>query len=124
MPPIRSWNVRLRMRALSEYTAAPLEFVPLVNLTNDTSISGGAMFLTAVNFRPAAGVNGGSIEGCWWSSQGEISPTEPSLNLLGSGCEDFFNDAFGFGFFSKIFHNDNSGMHTKLVISDMHVKLL
>ena len=111
LPPLKTWNVRFRMNSLRDYVAAPLEFVPLVNISDDARISGGSLFQTTVNFRPGKkAANGGSIEGCWWSSQGEISKHEPSLNLLGTGCEDFFNDAFGFGFFSKIFHNDNSGL--------------
>ena len=72
------------------------------------------------------GMSGGSIEGCWFSSQhfhGSVSANASvpsriddlgapggSRMLLGTGLEDYFNNAFGFGWFSKIYHNDNSGL--------------
>ena len=109
MPPLRSWNVQLRLQKLESHVAQPLEFVPVLAL-NDSVVTGGAVFMTTAGWR---GLGGYSIEGCWFASSNysgskgglrnstavvrSLGPPADTRMLLGTGLEDFFNDAFGFG---------------------------
>jgi hypothetical protein len=99
MPPLRSWNVQLRQQKLEGHTAQPLEFVPVLAL-NDSTVSGGAVFMTTAGWR---GMGGHSIEGCWFASSNytgrggalqnntarvrDLGPPADTRMLLGTGLE-------------------------------------
>ena len=76
------------------------------------NVSGGALFMTTVGFRPGKGSRGMDWDGgCWWALTDGASALEPGKAMLvGTGIEDFFNSGFAFGFFGKTFHNDLSGL--------------
>lgn len=120
MPPIKSWNVRLRMQKLDSFVAKPLAYVPLANIsTADPQVTGGALFMSTVNWRQREGlaastssrVRGGSVEGCWWALTTPQSELKSGMALpLGSGVEDFYGDSYGFGYWSKVYHTQVSGL--------------
>merc|ERR1712060_807639 len=76
------------------------------------NITGGALFLTTVGFRPGERSRGLDWDGgCWWALTDGNAALEPGkAMLLGTGIEDFFNSGFAFSFFGKTFHNDLSGL--------------
>jgi hypothetical protein len=168
LPPLKSYNVQLRLLKNTAYQSDHLEFVPLVNISRWTApsataaaaapagqssssssgaethhlsgsstdrldeiigggggsgnstggphavlnITGGALFLTTVGFRPGKGARGMDWDGgCWWALTNSKAALEPGkAMLLGTGIEDFFNSGFAFSFFGKTFHNDLSGL--------------
>jgi len=120
MPPIKSWNVRLRLLKLESFPVKPLDFVPLANISiDDPDVTGGALFMTTTNWRAGTleaglaspNVQGGSIEGCWWALLSPDQELKPGMATpMGSGIEDYFGDSYGFGYFSKIYHSDISGL--------------
>ena len=93
LPPLKSYNVQLRLLKNEAYSSNHLEFVPLVNISRASAaaamprssaaaaatpgaatgphavlnISGGALFLTTVGFRPGYHARGMDWDGgCWW----------------------------------------------------------
>jgi hypothetical protein len=128
LPPLKSYNVQLRLLKNTAYNSEHLEFVPLANISRwqpgstsraaatatsqDLNVTGGALFLATVGFRPGKGSRGLDWGGgCWWALTNKGAALEPGkAMLLGTGIEDFFNSGFAFSFFGKTFHNDLSGL--------------
>lgn len=133
LPPLKTYNVQLRLLKNTAYSSDHLEFVPLVNISRWTSsfggtggehgltaggpsavlnVTGGALFLSTVGFRPGKHSRGLDWDGgCWWALTNAHAALEPGkAMLLGTGIEDFFNSGFAFSFFGKTFHNDLSGL--------------
>lgn len=98
-----------------------VEFIPIVNLSQWTpnsapntdatarvaeaayNITGGALFLTTINYRPGKGSRGLDWGGgCYWALTDAEAALEPGkATLIGTGIEDYFNCGFAFGFFGK-----------------------
>eukprot|EP00729_Bicosta_minor_P004501 gene4501-32576_t len=76
------------------------------------NITGGALFLTTIGYRPGKDSRGLDWDGgCYWALTDGDAALEPGkATLVGTGIEDYFNSGFAFGFFAKYFHNDHSGL--------------
>lgn len=126
LPPLKQYDVRLRLLKNTAYQSSHQEFVPLANISRwapgapapagphaALNVTGGALFMTTVNFRPYAkgryGLDWGG--GCWWVlTDGAAALAPGKAMLVGTGIEDYFNSGFAFGFFAKTFHNSLSGL--------------
>jgi hypothetical protein len=122
LPPLKTFGVQLRLLKNTARKSSRLEFVSLANISTWThesppdtetskalNVSGGALFMTTVNFMSTEGLDWDG--GCWWVLNDKNGELEPGKALLvGTGVEDYFNSGFAFSFFGKTFHNDLSGL--------------
>lgn len=94
VPPLKSYNVRLRLLKNDRYISDHLEFVPLANITRGVSgnisgphamlnATGGALFLVTVGFRPGHHSRGLDWDGgCWWALIDGNATLQPGKAML------------------------------------------